>query len=500
LEQIRTSEAYHAAAIRLLGSWARQDIGLIEAEKRLRAAFNDVFPPDRDQRWRDRVASIPEMLEWVWGKKVSTKATKATPERNSDAPRREIQLVDFDTIEARLDWTWLVEGLLMPEQISIVWAPPGCRKTFVCLDIALHVAARLTWFGRRVERGLAVYVAAEAGNTIRQRIGAWKIEHPAVKGIPFSVVPHSIDLCHAAAGDCDALIEKISHKAAGLPIALVVIDTVNRSLGGGNENGPEDMGAFSLSLDRFRDQLGAHVLGVHHCGKNPALGPRGHSLLEGNVDTEIEVTADELTKTSIITMHKQRDADLAPPFSFGLKPVILGTNQAGQIITSCIVTPADLTPPPKKKPRAKLPRGAQTAHNALIKAIDKLGTEPPPSNDIPRVRSRRARRHVADALLRRGAGRRREGEGQPQTRILARHAGLAGDGPSQRVHHKRLRLVAAPRLGGFKGCIRFHLKPLKPHPILSFWDAIGGRDHPGTIQTFCRDCGVALLVLQEVKW
>jgi AAA domain len=403
LELIRTGEAYHTAAMRLLGAWARQGLGLVEAERRLRAAFEDVFPPERDDRWGDRVATIPEMLSYVYGKEAGAKETPRggpncaadgesrpprpngrAPGQNSNAPNREIQLVDFDAIEARLDWAWLVEGLLMPEQISIVWGAPGCRKTFMCLDLALHVAASLAWLGRRVEPGLVVYVAAEAGNTIRQRIAAWKIEHPDVRAIPFAIVPHSIDLCHAAAGDCDALIQKILHKAAGRPIGLLVIDTVNRSLGGGNENAPEDMGAFSMSLDRFRDQLGAHALGVHHCGKNPALGPRGHSLLEGNVDTEIEVSADDATPTSTVTVHKQRDADKPPPFSFGLKPVILGTNQAGQIITSCIVTPAELAPRPKQKTKAKLPHGAQTALNALIKAIDKHGTDPPASNDIPR--------------------------------------------------------------------------------------------------------------------
>jgi len=262
--------------------------------------------------------------------------------QNATKPQREIQLIDFEEIEARLDWTWLVEGLLMPEQISVAWGLPGCRKTFMCLDIALHVAANLAWLGRRVEPGLVVYIAAEAGNTIRQRVAAWKIEHGYKKGhaLAFAVVPHAVDLCHATSGDLDALMEKICQKAGDQKIVLVVVDTVNRALGGGNENGPEDMGAFSRSLDRFRDEMaGCHVLAVHHCGKNPSLGARGHSLLIGNVDTEAEITANETTKTSTVRVHKQRDAEPPAPFSFGLKPVILGTNQVGQIITSCIVVP-----------------------------------------------------------------------------------------------------------------------------------------------------------------
>jgi RecA-family ATPase len=228
-----------------------------------------------------------------------------------------------------------------------------------------------------------IYVAAEAGNTIRQRIAAWKIEHGyESKELPFAVVPHAVDLCHAAAGECDALIEKIRDTTGAIPVALVVIDTVNRALGGGNENGPEDMGAFSRSLDRFRDELQCHVLGVHHCGKNPALGARGHSLLIGNVDTEIEVAANDATKTSTVTMHKQRDAELTPSFSFSLKPVILGTNQVGQIITSCIVMPSDIEPSPKAA-KPKRSSKTQIAFDALVKAIDSAGTTPPPSNHLP---------------------------------------------------------------------------------------------------------------------
>ena len=60
---------------------------------------------------------------------------------------------------------------------------------------------------------LVIYVAAEAGNSIRQRVAAWKIEHPEAADLPCAIVPHVIDLCHAAAGDVDDLVAKIREKA-----------------------------------------------------------------------------------------------------------------------------------------------------------------------------------------------------------------------------------------------------------------------------------------------
>jgi hypothetical protein len=70
LKQIMDGESYHNAAMRLLGRWAHQGISMLEAEARLQKAFDGVFPPDRDQRWHDRVKSIPEMLAYIWGKEA----------------------------------------------------------------------------------------------------------------------------------------------------------------------------------------------------------------------------------------------------------------------------------------------------------------------------------------------------------------------------------------------------------------------------------------------
>jgi hypothetical protein len=108
-------------------------------------------------------------------------------------------------------------------------------------------------------------------------------------------------------------------------------------------------------------------------------------LLGGNVDMECEVTADDTTKTSTVTMHKQRDAEMPPPFSFGLKPVILGMNRAGQIVTSCVVVPTEHAPKPKTKAQQakKLSPVGKIGLEALRKAVDKAGAAPPGSNDIP---------------------------------------------------------------------------------------------------------------------
>jgi hypothetical protein len=250
------------------------------------------------------------------------------------------------------------------------------------LDLALHVAAGFAWFGRKVEQGAVVYVAAEAGRSIINRVAAWRIKHGLdAKDIPFAAVTNSIDLCHAAAGDVDRLVEAI-HQAALGPAVLIIVDTLSRALAGGNENAPDDMGAFVRSLDRLREEWSCHVAVVHHSGKDQSRGPRGHSLLTCAVDTEIEIERDHSSGISIATVTKQRDNVTDGHIAFQLSQVVLGKDQDGEPVTSCIVDPI-VTPPQKRRLKPRLSPAQKRALELLTDATARQGQIPPASNHIP---------------------------------------------------------------------------------------------------------------------
>jgi KaiC/GvpD/RAD55 family RecA-like ATPase len=293
---------------------------------------------------------------------------------------REIELVKFEHIRPRLDGRPLIKGLLEREQTSLIVGESGCGKTFLALDMALHVAAGLEWLGRRVAEGGVVYVAAEAGRSIFNRVAAWKIAHgydPDEAVIPFATVTSSVDLCHAATGDLDSLIAAIN--GAGFDnIAFIVIDTVSRALAGGNENAPDDMGAFVRSIDRLRDELHSHVAGVHHLGKDQNKGSRGHSLLHCAVDTEIEVARDTASGISTATVTKQRDGASGDQIAFRLRQIHLGDDADGEAVTSCVVEAAEVASLQRSKPT--LPASQKRALELLADAIGR-GGEPAPGND-----------------------------------------------------------------------------------------------------------------------
>ena len=238
-------------------------------------------------------------------------------------PRRPIEILAFaDMLDPDLTDRSLVTGLLERETVVLIYGESGCGKTFLTLDLALHIAAGWGWFGMKVPLPCkVVYVAAEAGRSIKKRVAAWAGEYgldvDAV--VEFRAVVSPVDLCHSKTWDLDRLIEVIGQAD------VVIIDTVSRALAGGNENAPDDMGAFVTALDAMRERLGCTVVAVHHVGKDASRGSLGHSALHCAVDTEVEV--EKRDDVSVATVKKQRDGPDGQEYAFRLKPVILGMDQ-----------------------------------------------------------------------------------------------------------------------------------------------------------------------------
>lgn len=136
------------------------------------------------------------------------------------------------------------------------------------------------------------------------------------------VIVTGLDLC---VGQTDAValghLLRREARMLGAP-ALIVIDTLARSMGGGDENSGPDMARLVSHLGIIQAMTAATVLAVHHTGKDPERGARGHSLLRAAVDTEIELTC----KDGVARAHtrKQRDLEGGRAVTFKLEQVVLG--------------------------------------------------------------------------------------------------------------------------------------------------------------------------------
>jgi hypothetical protein len=299
--------------------------------------------------------------------------------RQTEIKRSGLHFIQFADIEPRTNIPALIKGVIFPQSMSVVYGESNTGKTFLALDMALKVALEMEWHGKKTKQAGVVYVAAEGGHSVSNRVVAFKDHH----GLDdtrahFALVPCSVDLCLTDA-DTKGLISLIAEAATAfeVPVGLVVIDTLSRALAGGNENDSADMGAFVKNIDSIRDATGGHLMIVHHSGKDGSKGARGHSLLRAATDTEIEV------KDGAAKVTKQRDWQGGDEFPFDLVVVEVGTDSDGEPVTSCVVEPGDrdVIASKVKAPREDGPQGQ--AYVALRDAIDACGEVPPASSTIP---------------------------------------------------------------------------------------------------------------------
>lgn len=251
-------------------------------------------------------------------------------EKKSEKPKRKFEFLKYADVVATgiITNPALIKGLLDQGAMSVLYGDSNVGKTFVAMDLAFHIGAGLDYGGLRTTRGLVVYIAAEGGNGAKKRLHALRDKFPGIAS-DFVLLPASVDLLRPDA-DLVPLVEGV--RGLGVAPALVVVDTLSRALAGGDENSSVDMGALVKNLDALRRALApAHLMVVHHTGKDKARGARGHSLLRAATDTEIEVA------DGVVTATKQRDMDKGFSREFTLVEHKLGFDSDGDVITSLTV-------------------------------------------------------------------------------------------------------------------------------------------------------------------
>jgi hypothetical protein len=218
---------------------------------------------------------------------------------------------------------WLDRGA-----VSVVYGDANVGKSFFAVDLAHHVQEGQRWGGCAVRQGPVLYVAAEGGDLFSNRVAALKSKFWVLRG--------AVNLA-SDKGDGAALADVVCH-LAGLhgPFALIVVDTLARSMGSADENAAADVAGLLKGVDLIRERTGAHVMLVHHSGKNKAQGARGHSSLRAAIDTEIELTIGD-GGIRVARTTKQRDMPSGREFLFRLRSVELGKDDDGEAVTTCVV-------------------------------------------------------------------------------------------------------------------------------------------------------------------
>jgi hypothetical protein len=205
---------------------------------------------------------------------------------------------------------FLIDSLIEVDALAAVFGDPVAGKSLVTIDMGASVATGEPFHGHAVLSGAVFYIAGEGKNGLRRRFDAWaELRGRSLSDAPLFVSRAAVQFLDAASGaHVTAAIDALA-AAHGRP-RLIVVDTLARNFGPGDENSTADMSAFVAALDKLRDRFpGCTVLLVHHSGHGEKDRGRGSSVLRGALDAEFKVAK----SGESVTLSNLKMKDAPPP-------------------------------------------------------------------------------------------------------------------------------------------------------------------------------------------
>ena len=257
----------------------------------------------------------------------------------------------------------LVEGLMTIGSSVVVYGDSNSGKTFWALSVATAIATGTDCYGRKTDPGLVVYLASEAPASIRSRMQAIKKFHGcSLENLAMVPVPMNFYSGDQDAQDVIELVRAIE-QIKGKRVRLIIGDTLARMSAGANENSGEDMGPVMARFDQVASATGAAMMIIHHNGKDAAKGARGWSGIRAHIDTEIEVSEKDGTRSVSVTKQRELPSK-GETIYFKLEVIEMGTTKFGGTATTCVAVPDDdaQTTKPHKKP---------TKHDENVRTVER---------------------------------------------------------------------------------------------------------------------------------
>lgn len=269
----------------------------------------------------------------------------------------------------------IIRGLMSPGDLQCWYGQPNSGKSFVALHAALCMAHGRPFFGRRVSLTSVLYCDLE--NNLSRRLQS--------ASTIFGALPANLFVFRGVLNLLDRDDERaLTQAAIELRPGVVFLDTLSRAMNGAEENGSQAMTAAVALCDRIREETGAAVVLVHHEGKVPGSGMRGHSSLLAAVDVALGIGLDD-SGARTATVTKSRDGELGPLGSFRLHVVPLGTNDDGDPISSCVIAEGE-SAPQGARPLPRMP----ASQSELLRIIQSFAVDhavlKAPSPGMPQVR------------------------------------------------------------------------------------------------------------------
>src|SRR5262249_24287435 len=134
---------------------------------------------------------------------------------------------------------WLIAGLVPEDGLVVLYGEPAAGKSFLALDWGLSVAIGEPWLGYEVRQGEVVYIYAEGARGLTRRANAWFQDRGKTEAPSFWAVPVAVPIPDPGArSEFVKAVRSVSKHPR-----LIIIDTLARNFGDGNESLAQDMNA-----------------------------------------------------------------------------------------------------------------------------------------------------------------------------------------------------------------------------------------------------------------
>ena len=247
---------------------------------------------------------------------------------------------------------WTVRDYIESDTHMLLFGESETLKSFIAVDLGLHVATGKDWCGQPVKQGTVFYINGEGRGGFNRRVKAWCIANKIteVVNIPFFRSRKPTRFYDEGAAVKVALAIKKLSALHGNPV-MVIIDTLAKNLGA-DENSNQDIGQYVRHVDDLITRpYGCSVITIHHVGHGDKTRARGAYALKGDFDADMMVMRDKSSLDDVMTLEpgKMKDAPTGDPLSFNPRVVELGLqDEWGRKVTSLVLKQTDYVEPRKQ--------------------------------------------------------------------------------------------------------------------------------------------------------
>jgi AAA domain/Bifunctional DNA primase/polymerase, N-terminal/Primase C terminal 1 (PriCT-1) len=231
--------------------------------------------------------------------------------RPSGAPP--LHLTTVKELLASPPTSYLIDNVLGAGTTAVLYGEPGSGKTLIALGMAFCLASGVPWQGHDVSGGPVLYLATEGHASLPDRVRAL-CSHHALEHIPqLKFLNRGVDLTDPA------FLSVFADLVESQQPTLLIVDTMARAIGNGDENSSRDTNALIGNLEALRERCpGLTVLVLHHPAKTSG-DLRGSSAIKASADLVLRCSLDGQTLT--IFPKKGRDTVSFEPMALTIRTV-----------------------------------------------------------------------------------------------------------------------------------------------------------------------------------